>query len=111
MAQGDLREHLCQPGSQRENRTNVQVSIGCFIEEDVKAGIHAVFRKPIADHDRYFGQGIQNHRDIGFKLFVYLLSSENMNDVIKERRVDICYSFRGLFTALLEQGITVAAPS
>jgi hypothetical protein len=109
VAQGDLREHLGKACSEIENRADIEVSVCGFIEQNVEARIHAVFRQPIANHDRDFGKRVQNHGNIGFKLLIDPLAAEKVNDVVKKRGVDIGHLFHRLFTALLKQGISITA--
>jgi hypothetical protein len=77
----------------------------------METGIQTIFGQPVADHDRHFRQGMQDHGDIRFELLFHLPAAENMNDVVKQVSVGVGHPFHGLLAPFLKEGIQFPAPT
>jgi hypothetical protein len=107
--QGDLGEHLREPGSQRESGSDVEIPIRGFVKKDMETGIQAVFRQPVTDHEGDLRQRAEDHRYIRFELLLHLPAAENMNHVIEQVRVGVRHPFHGFLAALLKERIPLPA--
>ena len=105
MPQGYLLKHLGETGPEGVDCIDMEIFIRGIVEKQVEAGPETLFRQPVTDHDGDFWQGVEYNGDVCFKLFFYLLTTENVDQVIKKIRVYIGYPFDRLLTSFAKERI------
>ena len=76
MPAGQPGKHLRQPGPQTEDRSIIEVCIGCLIKKHIEAGLHPLFRQPVTHHDGQLGQGMEHDGNIRPELWLHLFAGE-----------------------------------